>query len=118
MFYTACSELTAATQVSLNVVAGLPLADYARYKTTLRNRLLGTHTFTREGRSGQTLKIASLRVVPQAWGTVLSILLDVKGRIVRPELAKAKLAVVDIGGHTVNYLSVDGLSDVPMFFRK
>lgn len=113
MFYAACTELTSATQAALNVVAGLPLSDFARHKTALRDRLLGTHTLTRQGRRGQTFRIESVRVVPQAWGAVLSMLLDARGRVVRPELATARLAVIDIGGHTVNYLAVDGLSDVP-----
>ena len=113
LFLGAYSELTRATQATINLITGLPLADYARDKALLRDRLLGTHSFAREGRHRQTLKVESVRVVPQAWGAVLALLLDAKGRIVRPELAKSKLGVLDIGGHTVNYLSVDGLSDIP-----
>lgn len=113
LFCGACSELTRATLVTVNLVTGLPLSDFARDRVALRDRLLGTHSFTRQGRRGQTLKVESVRVVPQAWGAVLSLLLDDKGRIVQPELTKSKVAVLDIGGHTVNYLAVDGLSDVP-----
>ena len=40
-------------------------------------------------------------------------LLDDAGRIVRQELIREKHAVVDIGGHNVGFLSVDGLSDIP-----
>lgn len=113
LFYGALSELTEATQATVNLVTGLPLADFARDKAILRERLLGVHQFVREGRRGQTLRVESVRIVPQAWGAVLALLLDAKGRIVHPELAKSKVAVLDIGGHTVNYLSVDGLSDIP-----
>jgi hypothetical protein len=62
--------------------------------------------------AGQTLKVESVRVVPQAWGAVLSLLLNDRSRLLRPELAKSRVAVLDIGGRRVNYLAVDGLSDV------
>ena len=99
--------------MTVNLVTGLPLADYARDKGELRARLLGTHQFTRRGRRAQCLKVESVRIVPQAWGAVLALLLDERGNIVRPELATHKLAILDIGGHNVNYLAVDSLSDVP-----
>ncbi|HUX78064.1 MAG TPA: ParM/StbA family protein [Anaerolineae bacterium] len=113
LFYGALSELTLGTAVSVSLVTGLPLADYARDKGALRERLQGVHRFEREGRRGQTVTVESVRVVPQAWGVVLALLLDDRGRIVCPELADSKVAVIDVGGHTVNYLSVDGLSDIP-----
>lgn len=112
-FYAALSDLTEATQVTVNLVAGLPVADYARDRVALRDRLLGTHTFTRVGRRGQVVKVESARVIPQAWGAVLCLLFDDNGKAVQPELVKEKLAILDVGGHTVNYLSVDGLSDIP-----
>jgi hypothetical protein len=68
LFYTALSDLTDAYQVTVNCVAGLPLADFARDQAVLRDRLLGTHRFTREGRAGQTVKVERVTVVPQAWG--------------------------------------------------
>ena len=114
MFYRALSDLTPARGVSVNLVTGLPLADYARDKDKLRSLLLGTHTFTRQELGHQqTITVDSLRVVPQAWGAVLALLLDSRGAIVQPELMQEKVAALDIGGHTVNYLSVDGLSDIP-----
>jgi hypothetical protein len=113
LFYAAMSDLTDATQVTVNLVAGLPLADYVRDRNVLRDRLLGTHRFTREGRAGQVVKVETVRAVPQGWGPILCQLLDDAGRIVRQELIREKHAVVDIGGHNVGYLSIDGLSDIP-----
>ena len=113
LFYAALSELTTATQANVNLVTGLPLNDYQAYRGTLRDRLLGTHQFTRKDRRAQTIKVESVRVVPQAWGCVLALLLDDKGRIVQPELAKEKIAIIDAGGHTINFLSINGLSDIP-----
>lgn len=114
MFYRALSDLTSAHGVSVNLVTGLPLADYTRDKDKLKSLLLSTHTFTRkETGHQQTITVESLRIIPQAWGAVLALLLDDRGTVVRPELSQEKVAVLDIGGHTVNYLSVDGLSDIP-----
>jgi len=113
LFCAALSELTEATQATVNLVTGLPLADYRRDRQKVRDLLLGTHQFVREGNRGQSLTVETARVVPQAWGAVLALLLDDKGRIVELELTKQKIGVVDIGAHTVNYLSVDGLSDIP-----
>jgi len=113
MFYRALSDLTSGKGVNVNLVTGLPLADYGRLKDVLRARLEGRHTFARQGRHAQTFTIESVRVVPQAWGAVLHLLLDDRGRVVEPDLLQERVAVLDIGGRTVNYLSVDGLSDVP-----
>jgi len=113
LFHGALSELTRATAATVHLVTGLPIADYRRDKDALRARLQGLHRFAREGRRGQSITVASVRVVPQAWGAVLALLLDDAGRIVRPDLVDARVAVLDVGGRTVNYLSIDGLSDIP-----
>lgn len=113
LFLAALSELTNASQATVNLVSGLPLADYKRNKNIAKGMLEGVHQFSRNGRSRQNIKVNSVRIVPQAWGAVLSLLLNDKGKIVSPELADQKTAVLDIGGHTVNYLGIDGLSDLP-----
>lgn len=112
-FYRALSEVTSGKGVKVDLVTGLPLSDYARDKDTLRAVLSGTHTFQRQGRHCQTFEVETVRVVPQAWGAVLCVLLDNKGRVIEPGMLNERVAVLDIGGRTVNYLSVDGLSDIP-----
>jgi hypothetical protein len=112
-FNAALSELTEATQAAINLVTGLPVADFQRDRGRLRDLLLGTHQFVREGRRGQSLTVESVRVIPQAWGAVLALLLDDKGRIVRSELTQQKVGVLDIGGHTVNYLAVMACQTFP-----
>lgn len=113
LFYSALSELTDATRFDAQVVIGLPLSDYDRDKKIVREILDGSHTFKRTGRVGQKCNVSDLRVVPQAWGAILDQLLDASGKICDPEMARHRYAVLDIGGHTVNYLAVDGLSDIP-----
>lgn len=113
LFHGALSEITGATQAGATVVTGLPLADVERDKGKLRGRLMGVHSFTREGRRGQRVTVDAVRVVPQGWGAVLALLFDARGNVVRGELTKQKVGVLDIGGHNVQYLAVDGLSDLP-----
>jgi len=113
MFYRALSDLTAAKGATVNLVTGLPLADFQRDKDTLRMILEGSHTFNQQGRYRQTLTVESVRVVPQAWGAVLYSLFDDKGRVADGDLLHERVAVIDVGGRTVNYLGVDGLSDIP-----
>lgn len=113
LFYGALSELTEATQFKAQIVIGLPLADYDRDKRIVRELLYGVHSFKRAGRVGQRCNVNDLRVVPQGWGAVLDQLLDTNGKIVNPEMARQRFAVIDIGGGSVNYLAVDGLSDIP-----
>lgn len=117
LFQAALSEITGATQANATLVTGLPIADVERGKETLKGRLMGVHIFTRKGKHKQRITIDSVRVVPQGWGAVLALLFDERGNVAREELAKQKIGVLDIGGHNVQYLSVDGLSDLPMESR-
>ena len=113
VFLAALSDLTDAHQVSVSLVTGLPVTDYRRDWPALRDRFLGVHRFTRGERSAQVVKVENVRVIPQAWGAPLCLLLDGRGNVVQKELADQKTAVIDIGGHTVGYLGLDGLSDIP-----
>ena len=112
-FYAAISDLTDAHQVTVNLVTGLPVADYRRDWQALCGRFLGTHRFTREGQSAQVVKVEKAHAVPQAWGALLCLLLNGRGNVVQKELADQRTAVIDAGGHTVNFLALDGLSDIP-----
>lgn len=113
LFYAALSELTASTNFQARVVIGLPLADYDRDKRAIAAIVRGNHAFKRNGRPAQRCHIHDLRCVPQAWGAVLDELLDKNGRVVNEEIEDQRIAVIDIGGHTVNYLAIDGLADIP-----
>lgn len=112
MFYATLGQLTEASHADVVLTVGLPLADFTRQKQVVLETLLGDHSFKREGHRQQTLKVTQCYVVPQAWGAVLCKLLDDAGTITDVELVSAKCAVIDVGGHNVNLLSVDGLTSV------
>lgn len=106
------TELTAATFVELVVVTGLPVAFYSD-KTALRDRFLGEHRVTREGRRGQQVfRVTEARVIPQPFGALLSVALDNQGRIADKDLATGAVGVIDVGGKTTNLLSVNRLAEI------
>ena len=105
------TELTAATVADLVIVTGLPVSFYAD-RTTVRDRLLGSHKVQREGRRAQSLRVSDCRVIPQPFGALLAIALDDKGRIVDKTLATGSVGVIDVGGKTTNLLSVNRLSEI------
>ncbi len=110
LWLAAVSELVAGSAEAVAVL-GLPLAYYSD-KAAVRDSITGDSRFQREGRRAQTVKIVEARVVPQPFGAVLNLALDSNGAISDPDLAKARLGVIDVGGHTTNLLSVDRLSEV------
>ena len=87
------SELTMATVCELVVVTGLPVAFYARDKDSLRNRFLGEHRATREGRRTQLFRVVECRVIPQPFGALLSVALDHRGQIADRGLATGAISV-------------------------
>lgn len=113
LFYASLSELTTATNFAARVVIGLPLADYDRDKRAIAEIVRGRHSFKRNGRRAQSFDVSDLRCIPQAWGAVLDELLSENGKVRNEAIADQRVAVLDIGGHTVNYLAVDGLADIP-----
>jgi plasmid segregation protein ParM len=107
----AFTEVTTATAVDLLVVTGLPVAFYSD-KATLRDRFLGEHRATREGRRAQVFRVVDCRVIPQPFGALLAEALDDRGRIVDQDLATGSVGVVDVGGKTTNLLSVNRLTEI------
>lgn len=107
----ALTELTAATSVDLRVVTGLPVSFYGD-KDKVRNRLLGEHRVTRDGRRAQSLRVVDCRVIPQPFGALLAASLDNQGRITDQDMATGAVGVIDVGGKTTNLLSVNRLSEI------
>ena len=105
------TELTTATSCDLMVVTGLPVAYYAD-KDKLRGLLLGEHRASREGRRSQVFRVGDCRVIPQPFGSLLSLALDNRGRVADTELATGTVGVIDVGGKTTNLLSVNRLSEI------
>jgi plasmid segregation protein ParM len=111
LFYAAVSELTKATSVDLQIVTGLPVAFYDDAQT-VKGRLMGEHRLQREGQRAQLVRVQSVRVIPQPFGSLLSEVLDDRGRIANAKLGRSRVGIIDVGGKTVNLLSVNKLSEI------
>jgi len=112
LFYAALGQISEASWFNGRLVTALPILDFERDKEALRNLLQGEHRFSFQSR-GQRVTIQDARIIPQGWGAVLAQLFDEKGKVCNPDLATQRVAVVDCGGRTVNYLAVHGLADLP-----
>lgn len=111
LFLAALSELTPGNP-DVTVVAGLPVAFFAGDKDTVRERLLGPHTFRREGRARQSITVTQAIIVPEPFGTLFDNLWDESGRVANIEIATGNVAIIDIGGKTTNLLSVSRIKEI------
>jgi PRTRC genetic system protein D len=111
LMLAAFTQLTAATACDMVVVSGLPVAFYDD-RATLRDRFLGQHRATREGRRAQLFRVTQCRIIPQPFGALLAAALDDRGHIVDDDLATGAVGVIDVGGKTTNLLSVNRLSEI------
>lgn len=112
LFLAAMSEISQATSLPVNIVTGLPLAYYdERDKDAMKHLLIGRHTVQRLGRPRQEVIVNACRVVPQPFGTLLSVAMDDNGDCANVEIAGGKVGVLDVGGKTTNILYVTALSE-------
>lgn len=111
LMLAAFTELTTATVCDLVVVTGLPVAFYDD-RGIVRDRFLGEHRVTREGRHAQLFRVTDARVIPQPFGALLAAALDNRGRIADMSMAHGAVGVIDVGGKTSNLLSVNRLAEI------
>lgn len=91
------------------LVLGLPVAWYAQDKDGVRNRVLGQHRVTRKDRDMQTFNLVDVRVLPQGLGVLCGEIFDDQGQVANRVLFDSRVAVVDVGGYTTNYVESVGL---------
>jgi plasmid segregation protein ParM len=110
LFVAALSEVMQTDGV-VDVCVGLPVAFYDDHEQVTA-RLRREHTFQRQGLAPQTVTVRQVYSVPQPAGTLMDYYLD-GGRIVNQAGALGFNGILDIGGKTVNYLTVSKLTEVP-----
>ncbi len=113
LFCATLASLTDKSTGTANVVVGLPLNDHSRQRESVKGKLEQTWSFSHMSNGQQSIRVESATIIPQAWGAILCCLLDVHGNVQDASLVESRQAVIDIGGHNVHYLAVDGLSDLP-----
>ena len=112
-YLAALTELTTASYAEIQVVTGLPVTYFSQDREQVVERLAGEFRVQREGRNWQKFKVSRVVCIPQPFGTLLGQALDDRGRIVDDILATGRTGVVDVGGKTTGYLSVEDLAEVP-----
>jgi plasmid segregation protein ParM len=93
----------------VKVVTGLPV-DYYPDAQALAFHLTGTHPIHLEGHE-LVVEVEEVKVVPQPFGGLLSVLLDEGGRLMGDvaHLVKGRVGVLDVGTYTTDLILVDGL---------
>lgn len=106
----ALSQLTE-RNLPINLVTGLPISYYQRYKDELGKLLLGRHTVTVVDASGNrtetVIAVAKVRVVPQPFGSLFKNMLNNFGEMGDPRFAREKIGIIDIGFRTADYALSD-----------
>jgi plasmid segregation protein ParM len=95
---------------SFHVVTGLPVNWYAD-RDKVVEQLSGRHVVRRvNGRQiVHRFTVDRVLVVPQPFGSLFEAILDPQGQIVDEDLAQGRLAVIDVGTYTTDYVLVDRL---------
>ncbi len=113
LFLTALAQITESSRVNIDIVTGLPVNFYDGDKETLRKNLLGQYKIKYNNRPSQVFTIRDLRVIPQPFGTAFSVALNDNGKAFESNLyATGNIGVIDIGGKTVNLLTVNRLKEI------
>jgi plasmid segregation protein ParM len=96
----------APSRVPLNVMTGLPVGYFMQYKDRLAKSLTGEHTLTiHEGGQDRevVLNINRIRTIPQPYGSLVDFLFREDGTLLRIDMARQKIGIVDIGFKTTDF---------------
>ncbi len=100
------------SRVPVNVITGLPVGYYLEFKDRLAEGLKGDHNLVLHSR-GQvtetTLAVNRVKVIPQPYGSLVDYLFRDDGTLLRQDVARQKIGVVDIGFKTTDFTVCRGL---------
>lgn len=101
----------------LKVVTGLPVSEFSKLKDTYKEILVDKHYIKQINLDNSDSKFYSFQVndakiLPQPMGTIFKYILDDYGALVDKQLAQGRIAVLDIGKHTVDLCLTDALQFV------
>jgi len=97
----------------VSVVLSLPIQWYAD-RESVKERMAGEYTVGFGGRKlVYQVERELLRIVPEGFGTIASMVLDKTGKIENRSLANSRVGVVDIGTKTTDFMYFDALEIYP-----
>ncbi|MFW6028883.1 MAG: hypothetical protein ACOCRO_01375 [Halanaerobiales bacterium] len=114
LFMTSLALLdsTGDNAAEFNLVTGLPVDDYLKYKDQLKAQLINPHKvkliYDNETES-KVIKVNNCKVIPQPFGTLFNQLLNNNGDIRKPVYANIKVGIIDIGFRTSDFVVADSL---------
>jgi len=113
LFQCALSELVTTPFARISLVTGLPVGDWNAFNDQLYDRLAHqTFAFRRIGRDKQRVEVENVIVVTQPYGALLDMALDGSGKILDDVWSNRRVGIVDIGGNTLNLLTVQAFEEV------
>ena len=100
---------------NIELVTGLPVDMYKGLKDQFKNTLLGKHNIKLLNTDGDVqefyaFNIEKVNILPQPMGTIFDHVLDNSGKNINEELGAGRIAVLDIGKHTVDLIVTDKLT--------
>ncbi len=97
--------------VPVNLVTGLPIGYYRKYKDELASILQGEHKVVLTGADGKSqekvVSVNKVRVIPQPIGSLFQLMLNDLGDLGDKRLVKEKIGVIDVGFRTSDYTVSD-----------
>ncbi len=97
--------------IPINLVTGLPIGYYQKYKKDVANILRGEHRVVLTDAAGQTkekvININKVRVIPQPFGSMFNLMLNDLGELGDKRLVKEKIGIIDVGFRTSDYTISD-----------
>ncbi|RLC79501.1 MAG: hypothetical protein DRJ03_23395 [Chloroflexi bacterium] len=110
LFYAVASELVRTTSKQVVVVSGLPVANFdERNKRALRKMFEGDHQVLWQGKRARRFQVTHVYTIPQGVGALFALVLDRRGRLADGDLAGGRVAIIDIGMLTTNFILADRL---------
>ena len=101
----------------VKLITGLPVNEYASSKDLYINKLLDKHYIKLinpdgNGEKFYSFNVSEVKILPQPIGTIFNHILNNHGEIEHKQLAGGRIAVLDIGKHTVDLALTDALQFV------
>ncbi|MEJ2200048.1 MAG: ribonuclease R [Desulfuromonadaceae bacterium] len=97
--------------IPINLVTGLPIGYYQKYKKEVSSLLLGEHSVVLSDAAGQSkskvININKIRVIPQPFGSMFNLMLNDLGELGDKRLVKEKIGIIDVGFRTSDYTISD-----------
>lgn len=85
----------------VDLVTGLPVEWYDDRQQII-DQFTGKHQI-----NGNEIIIKNILVLPQPWGSLCTMTLNDAGKIIAPSVANGTVGVIDIGGHTTDWIIAD-----------